>query len=202
MRNDSSEKQSRGTIVADDTPPLAEDVSQPTIPPPPPGVYAPPVVVQSHGTTRPAAAGVVGHLLWILALLAVLPLVLWIVLSVKDAQASGADYRIVCGALSVVGLGLLVQTVMGIGLLTMCSWARIGAVITLIAEFVLDTVAICISLSILAPSNGDDEVMTSGESIVVGCLIAATIIIPVLVNGGMVYALTRQEMVEAFRRAK
>jgi hypothetical protein len=94
-------------------------------------------------------------------------------------------------------LATVLSTVSGVGLLRMATWARKGAITTIITLFALSTYAFCIAISTSFSSQAQER--SSSPSLVAGIIAATVLLLAVGINGGMLYGLMRPDVVTAFR---
>jgi hypothetical protein len=158
----------------------------------PPG-YGDPAVARVNAT----AVTVIGIVLLCFAVLGLTPLIACLfMLASPDASLTSPLWAKLFATLVATAAVCLYLT-MGIGLLKRARWSRVGAIVSLIALYVLGTLALFLLLA-TRPEPPPDEITSGGENVVIGVIMTLVIVLPPLIKGTLIYFLTRQDVSSAF----
>lgn len=179
----------------DNQPVQAEEMGTP----PPPTLRAAAVgSTPSVHTNRPTAVVLIGAILLIFAVVGLFPLLGCLVALGKSSTTSSPPFGVTLFATCVSLLAVMLHLIMGIGLLQMSRWARMGAIISLIALYHLGTIA-CWLLLTTASSATTNYTSSGLEQYIIAIVVALMHTAPAVVTGALIYFLTRAEVIAAFQ---
>jgi len=184
--------------MSDEQPPREPFEAPAQIPPPPPVQFSAGGASTQAG--RPVAATVIGIVLLVFAGIGLISEISNIVMLfiAKTASAVVQKDAVIHSAV-IAAVTIPAQVIIGIGLLRMRPWARKGAIVVLIALFVISAINTTLVFSQQDLTAGMPvEAAPYANGIMIGSVIIG-LLFSLGINGLMIFFLTRPNVVQAFK---